>query len=62
MTNKELKRCQYLWEKLDRGEELNKSEQKFYDERVVEFSNSDYHISAVNTYQMNKNIMWRLGQ
>ena len=58
MSNKELKRCQYLWEKQDRGDSLNKSEQIFYDERKIEFLNSQYHFQEMASYQMNKNIMY----
>lgn len=58
MTNKELKRCQYLWEKQHKGDSLNKSEQTFYEERKIEFLNSQYHFQEMASYQMNKNIIY----
>jgi len=57
MTNKELKRCQYLWEKMDRGETLNDSEQAFYELRKVEFLDSRYHFNETASYQMNRTIL-----
>ena len=58
MSNKELKRCHYIYKKKNEwDEQLTESEQKFLDEHFDEYWNSDWRLSEVSGEVMNKNIL-----
>lgn len=62
MSNKELKRCHYIYKKKnDWGVQLSESEQKFLDEHFNEYWNSSWRISEVNSEDMNRNILKGMG-
>lgn len=62
MSNKELKRCHYIYKKkTEWNESLSESEQKFLDEHFDEYWNSNWRISEVNSEAMNRNILKGMG-
>lgn len=62
MSNKELKRCHYIYKKKNEwDEQLSESEQKFLDEHFDEYWNSSWRISEVNSEDMNRNILKGMG-
>jgi len=62
MSNKQLKRCHYIYKKKNEwDEQLSESEQKFLDEHFDEYWNSNWRISEVNSEAMNRNILKGMG-
>ena len=66
MSNKELKRCHYIYNKKERykqghyAEPLSESEQKFLNEHFNEYWNSDWRISEISGETMNRNILRKM--